>query len=84
MNRKEFDNFFREKGVNLRREGFVVGEFTNEPSVIGCYEENGVWKVYRNSERQTTRITFEGSEEEALKHLSDYAIGEMQTRGKLD
>lgn len=83
MKRAEFESFFRSRGISLEANDIYVGVKTRCPYAYGCYEENGKWIVYSNSERQETSILLVGDEDRAFDYLASVVRGELKLRGKL-
>lgn len=47
----------------------VYGEKSDSPSILGIYEENGVWYIYTTEERGGMIIIKQGSENEMTEAL---------------
>ena len=81
MTKKEYEDYYRQKGEDLMKYGIFPHSKTNRPDSIGCFFENGLWHVYKVGERQNFWIAFSGSEEEAyekLKRMTEYEIAYYQ------
>lgn len=64
-------------GTELR---IKVDKLVDSPYIIGCYEENGVWKIYKTKERGGYYIydTYT-SEQEAFDDLYDLVYIEKKS-----
>lgn len=57
-----------------------VGELIDSPDIIGCYQENGVWKIYKTKERGGYYIVHEYIDEnEAFDDLYELVYVEKRT-----
>lgn len=52
------------QNIDINKLNLVIGEKKVIPNVTGCYQEDGLWKIYMVGERQDLDIVQEGSEEE--------------------
>lgn len=64
MTRFEYENFISMKNIDISKLNLVIGEKKVIPYVTGCFQENGVWKIYIVGERQDFDIVQVGTEEE--------------------
>ena len=83
MKRTEFESLFRSKGISLKANDIYVGEKNCCPFAYGCYEENGKWVGYSNSERQETSILLVADEDRAFDYFESIVTGELEIRGVL-
>jgi hypothetical protein len=52
MTKQEFLKKYKEENLTIGAENMLVlDEITDEPFVLGCAFDQGVWKVYRTGER---------------------------------
>lgn len=61
--------YVKENNTDLKKYNIYIGEKTNIPYPIGCYEENGIWYLCDVGERQNYSISKEGSKDEVIKYL---------------
>ena len=52
MTRDEYEKKVRENGINIDALNIVIGRITNIPDSMGCYQDQGIWKIYNIGERQ--------------------------------
>ncbi len=52
------------KNIDISKLNLVIGEKKVIPYVTGCFQEDGVWKIYMVGERQDFDIVQVGTEEE--------------------
>ncbi|PKR82384.1 hypothetical protein [Heyndrickxia camelliae] len=64
MTRIEYENFIAMQNIDTNKLNLVIGEKKIIPFVTGCFEEDGVWKIYMVGERQDLDVVQEGTEEE--------------------
>ncbi|WP_391560645.1 hypothetical protein [Robertmurraya sp.] len=64
MTRLEYENFISMKNIDISKLNLVIGEKKVIPYVTGCFQEDGVWKIYMVGERQDFDIVQVGTEEE--------------------
>ena len=64
LTRTEYENFLVMQNIDINKLNLVIGEKKVIPYVTGCFEEDGVWKIYMVGERQDFDIVQEGTEEE--------------------
>jgi hypothetical protein len=64
LTRLEYENFISMKNIDISKLNLVIGEKKVIPYVTGCFQENGVWKIYIVGERQDFDIVQVGTEEE--------------------
>ncbi|WP_052504518.1 hypothetical protein [Rossellomorea aquimaris] len=64
MTRIEYESFIAMQNIDVNKLNLVIGEKKVIPFVTGCFEEDGVWKIYMVGERQEFDIVKEGTEEE--------------------
>ena len=46
MTKKEFEKFVAIQNIDTNKLNLVIGEKKVIPYVTGCFEEDGVWKIY--------------------------------------
>lgn len=51
MTKLEFFRKMKNEKIDLAEYIVVVDSLTDEPFVLGCYNDNGVWKIYETKER---------------------------------
>ena len=52
MTKVEFlERMEREKPLEGSGFSVVVGDLVDSPDIIGCYLENGIWRIYETKER---------------------------------
>jgi hypothetical protein len=51
MRKHEFIRKFEDEKLNINEYILVLDKITDEPLVMGCSYEQGVWKVYKTKER---------------------------------
>jgi hypothetical protein len=64
LTRVEYENFITIQNIDKNKLNLVIEENKIIPYVTGCFEEDGVWKIYMVGERQDFDIVQEGTEEE--------------------
>jgi len=64
LTRFEYENFISMKNIDISKLNLVIGEKKVIPYVTGCFQEDGVWKIYMVGERQDFDIVQVGTEEE--------------------
>lgn len=64
MTRLEYENFILMKNIDISKLNLVIGEKKVVPYVTGCFQEDGVWKIYMVGERQDLDVVQVGTEEE--------------------
>jgi hypothetical protein len=64
LTRFEYENFISMKNIDISKLNLVIGEKKVIPYVTGCFQEDGVWKIYIVGERQDFDIVQVGTEEE--------------------
>lgn len=69
MKVNELMTFVKSNNVDLKKYNIYIGEKSNIPYSMGCYEDAGKWYLYEVGERQNYSIIKEGSEDEVIKHL---------------
>lgn len=69
MKRNELIMFVKGNNINLKKYNIFVGEKSNVPYSMGCYEEAGTWYLYEVGERQNCSIIKEGNEDDVISHL---------------
>ena len=47
MTKKEFTNRMEREKINLGEYIVVIDSLTDEQFVIGCYQQNNMWKIYK-------------------------------------
>ena len=57
MTKTEFLKYVKKNNIDLKKYKFVIGEKSNTPYTVGCYEEGEKWYLYEIGERQNFRIT---------------------------
>ena len=67
MNRSEYEDFIAMQNIDINKLNLVIGEKKTIPYVTGCFQEDGVWKLYMVGERQDFDIVQVGTEEEIFK-----------------
>ncbi|MCC5804372.1 hypothetical protein [Rossellomorea vietnamensis] len=70
MTRIEFEKFIAIQNIDTNKLNLVIGEKKVIPYVTGCFEEDGLWKIYIVGERQDFDIVQEGTEEEIFSVMS--------------
>jgi hypothetical protein len=72
MGKKEFIRKIEDEKPNIGEYILVLDKITDEPLVMGCSNEQGIWKVYKTKERGGHYIIKEtDSENEAFNLLYD-------------
>lgn len=69
MKKNELMAWVKSNNVDLKKYNIVIGEKSNVPYSVGCYEEAGTWYLYEVGERQNFGILMEGNEDDVIKHL---------------
>jgi len=70
MNKEEFLKRFKEEKLYIGPYIMVFDQITDEPQIIGCVYEEGIWKVFETRERGGHFIVDEcETEEEAFEIL---------------
>jgi hypothetical protein len=67
LTRVEYEDFIAMQNIDISKLNLVIGEKKAIPYVTGCYQEDGVWKIYMVGERQDLDIVQVGTEEEIFK-----------------
>ena len=63
MTKLEFLQKIKNDNIELAEYIVVVDSLTDEPFVLGCYNDNGVWKIYETKERSGHFIIDEVADE---------------------
>ncbi|MCC5804380.1 hypothetical protein [Rossellomorea vietnamensis] len=79
MTKKEFEKFIAIQNIDTNKLNLVTGEKKIIPYVTGCFEEDGVWKIYMVGELQDFDIVQEGTEEEIFNVMSSITKSELNT-----
>lgn len=66
MTKTEFLEYVRKNNIDLKKYNFVIGEKSNTPYTVGCYEEGEKWYLYEVGERQNFSIVKSGDEKKYL------------------
>lgn len=69
MTKKEFLEYVKNNNIDLKKSNVIVGEKSNTPFSIGCYEEGSSWHLYEVDERQNFSILKSGEEKEIFNYL---------------
>lgn len=69
MKKNELLAWVKNNNVDLKKYDIFIGEKSNVPYSMGCYEENGTWYLYEVGERQNFSIVKEGNEDDVMKYL---------------
>ncbi len=69
MTKSEFLEYVRQNRIDLKKYNVIVGEKSNVPYTIGCYEEDTSWYLYEVGERQNSSIIQHGDENEIFNYL---------------
>lgn len=59
MTKYEFLDKMKNEKIDLAEYIVVVDSLTDEPFVIGCYQDDKVWKIYKTTERSGRYIVDE-------------------------
>lgn len=51
MTKLEFLEKMKNEKIDLAEYIVVTDSLTDEPFVLGCYKDNGMWKIYETGER---------------------------------
>jgi hypothetical protein len=78
LTRIEYENFIAMQNIDANKLNLVIGEKKTIPFVTGCFEEDGVWKIYMVGERQEFDIVQEGTEEEIFNVM--YSITKSRVK----
>lgn len=78
MTKQDLELYIKKNFIDLKKANIFLGQKSNIPFSIGCYEENGVWYLYEVGEMQNTEIVKEGNEEEVIRHLYYKIRGRMK------
>lgn len=69
MKKSELMAWVKSNNIDLKKYNIVIGEKSNVPYSVGCYEEAGTWYLYEVGERQNFSVIKEGNEDDVIKHL---------------
>lgn len=69
MTRQDLELYIKKNFIDLKKANIFLGQKSNIPFSIGCYEEEGVWYLYEVGESQNIGIVKEGNEDEVIRHL---------------
>lgn len=69
MKKSELMAWVKSNNIDLKKYNIVIGEKSNVPYSVGCYEEDGTWYLYEVGERQNFSIVKEGNEDDVMKYL---------------
>jgi hypothetical protein len=64
LTRLEYEKFISKKIIDISKFNLVIGEKKVIPYVTGCFQEDGVWKIYMVGERQDLDVVQVRTEEE--------------------
>ncbi|WP_026565208.1 hypothetical protein [Bacillus sp. UNC41MFS5] len=78
MTRVEYDNYIVKQNIDISKLNIVIGDKKEIPYITGCFQEDGVWKLYMVGERQDFDIVQQGSEEEIFDLM--YSITESRRK----
>lgn len=78
MTRQDLELYIKKNFIDLKKANIFLGQKSNIPFSIGCYEENEVWYLYEVGEMQNIEIVKEGTEEEVIRHLYYKILGRMK------
>ncbi|QIZ06202.1 hypothetical protein HFZ78_05235 [Priestia megaterium] len=78
MTRVEYDNYIVKQNIDISKLNIVIGEKKEIPYITGCFQEDGVWKLYMVGERQDFDIVQQGTEEEIFDVM--YSITESRRK----
>lgn len=81
MTRVEYDNYIVKQNIDISKLNIVIGDKKEIPYITGCFQEDGVWKLYMVGERQDLDIVQQGSEEEIFDLM--YSITESRRKRSL-
>lgn len=63
MTKFEFLDKIKNEKIDLAEYIVIVDSVTDEPFVLGCYKDNGLWKIYETRERSGHFIIDEVADE---------------------
>ena len=69
MTKTEFLEYVKKNNIDLKKYNFVIGEKSNTPYTVGCYEEGEKWYLYEVCEWQIFSIVKSGDEKEIFNYL---------------
>ena len=69
MKKSELMAWVKSNNIDLKKYNIVIGEKSNVPYSVGCYEEDGTWYLYEVGESQNFSIVKEGNEDDVMKYL---------------
>lgn len=78
MTKQDLELYTKKNFIDLKKANIFLGQKSNIPFSIGCYEENGVWYLYEVGEMQNIEIVKAGTEEEVIRHLYYKIRGRMK------
>jgi hypothetical protein len=78
MTRVEYDNYIVKQNIDISKLNIVIGVKKEIPYITGCFQEDGVWKLYMVGERQDFDIVQQGTEEEIFDVM--YSITESRRK----
>lgn len=78
MTKIEYENYIVMQNIDTNKLNLVIGEKKLIPYVTGCFEENGLWKIYMVGERQDLDIVQEGTEEEIFNVMHGITKSRMK------
>ncbi|HEX9062317.1 MAG TPA: hypothetical protein VF941_19270 [Clostridia bacterium] len=81
MTRAEYEKYLINQNINITKLNIVIGEKKEIPYITGCFQEDGVWKIYMVGERQDFDIVQEGNEEEIFDVMYSITKSRMKRIG---
>jgi hypothetical protein len=78
MTRDEYEKKVRENGINIDALHIVIGRITNIPDSMGCYQDQGIWKIYKVGERQNLVVVEEGNEADIFESMYKLTLGMIE------
>ncbi|WP_160724829.1 hypothetical protein [Bacillus sp. USDA818B3_A] len=79
MTRLEYVEYINQNNIDISKLNIVIGARRVVPYITGCFEENGIWKLYLVGERQDFDIVQEGTEDEIFDVIYNITVSRMKT-----
>ncbi|MBN8211165.1 hypothetical protein JI666_20815 [Bacillus sp. NTK071] len=77
MTKQEFLQRYKDENLNIGEYIIVLDNITDEPFVLGCVYDQGVWKIYESGERYGHGILKKkDNEEEAFDYFYQVVLSQ--------
>lgn len=79
MTQKEFEKRVKEENLKMRYFSLEIGTLLNEINILGIYNDNGVWKIYKTNDRDGHSYILDqaNNENDAFDLLYEYVKSQI-------